>query len=83
MKESLKENYLPTTHKDHLMGDFSMDCQGSLFVHEYMNKFNDLIVCCDVQNEPCLTLPRFRSRLRLDVRCEMLPHTLTYNEQAY
>lgn len=43
-------------------------------VSEYVNKFDELMVYCDVDEEPRLTRYRFHSGVRPDIRTEILFH---------
>lgn len=43
-------------------------------VSEYVNKFDELMVYCDVDEEPRLTRYRFRSGVRPDISTEILFH---------
>jgi len=52
-------------------------------VKEYMNKFVELVVRCDIHEDSGLTLSRFRTGLKPTLQREMLPHTVESVDEAF
>ena len=78
MKAELKKKYLPLTFRDRLFDKLFNLKQENMTVKEYMNKFDDFVVRCDIHEDSLLTFSRFRTRLRPTLQCEMLPQCGIY-----
>ncbi|CAL9115897.1 unnamed protein product [Musa acuminata var. zebrina] len=52
-------------------------------IDEYSNKFAELIVRCDIRKTTRQTISRFRTRLKLKIRKELIPHIINSLEYAY
>lgn len=57
--------------------------QGSLWVAEYLRQLNELMIQCEVEEDPRMTLRRFCTGLRSDIHREMLPHQVDTLDQAF
>lgn len=64
MKEKFKKKYLPPSYKDHLLDQLNNLRIDSMSVQDYMTKFNDVTLRCDVREDPQQTPSRFRYSLR-------------------
>lgn len=71
MKEQLREKYVPLSYRDRLMEQMNTLRQGTMTVTEYMTKFDELVLRCDVTEDERYTISRFRSGLRPDIKHEM------------
>jgi len=60
MKEKFKKKYLPPSYKDHLLDQLNNLRIDSMSVQDYMTKFNDVTLRCDVRENPQQTPSRFR-----------------------
>ena len=48
MKEKLREKYLPTSYKQHLLDQWQRMTQGNRPVSEYIAKFDEFLIRCSV-----------------------------------
>ena len=73
MKAKLNQKYLPITFQDQLLDKWSRLTQGTRFATEYIEKFDEFLTRCSefVDESPTVTLSRFRSGLRDDLRREL------------
>ena len=76
MKAELKKKYLPLTFRDRLLDKLSNLKQGKMSVKEYMNKFDELVVRCDIHD-------RFCTGLRPTLQREMLPYTVKSVDETF
>jgi len=68
MKDKFKENYLLEFYRNHLLDI----CQGNMYVWDYIARFDDLTLRCDVREDCYQTISRFCSGLRSDIQRVML-----------
>lgn len=54
-----------------------------MFVAEYINKLNELMVRCDIQETIHQTISQFCTGLKLEIRKELFPHVLNSLEHTY
>jgi len=83
MKDRLKEKYLPSFHRAHLVDQMLNLQQSSSCVLDYINNFEELIQRCELMEDPSITIPRFIHGLRPDLRQDVTlssPFTL---DEAY
>ena len=83
MREKLKEKYLPLTYKERLMEELALVRQDNMTIIKYMNRFDELMVWSDIIEDDRHTLARFHTRLREDIRKEMMLHLVYTLEDAY
>ena len=57
--------------------------QGNGTVVEYIVRFDDLMIRCNIDEEPVATLARFRAGLRSEYQRELVLHEVTTLEKAY
>ncbi|KAL2513243.1 CCHC-type domain-containing protein [Abeliophyllum distichum] len=57
--------------------------QGSMTTVEYIAKFEEFMLRCNVNKESSVTLSRFRTGFRLELQRELIPHDVNPLEQAY
>jgi len=51
MKHNLKEKYFPDSYKHRLLDKLHILRQGSRSVHDYTIEFDDLTLCCKMQDD--------------------------------
>ncbi|CAB4263779.1 unnamed protein product [Prunus armeniaca] len=52
-------------------------------VAEYIAKFEEFMLRCDIREDQRMTLSRFRSGLRLELQRELIPHTVNTLERVF
>lgn len=72
MQHKLREEYLPT--RDQLRDELANLRQGIMTVAEYKAKLHELLMRCDLVEDSSVTLSRFRTGLRPDIKRGLLPH---------
>ena len=83
MKDRLKEKYLPSFHRTHLVDQMLDLRQSSSCVSDYINAFEELIQRCELVEDLSFTIARFICRLRSDLKRDVTlssPFTL---DEAY
>nr|CAD1838142.1 unnamed protein product [Ananas comosus var. bracteatus] len=83
MKAKLSEKYLPSTHRQLQIEQMLSLRQGSMSVADYMQKFDEISIRCNVQEEEDMTLARFRRGLREEIQKEITPHRVNTVEDAF
>ncbi|XP_004301556.1 PREDICTED: uncharacterized protein LOC101305082 [Fragaria vesca subsp. vesca] len=83
MKERLKEKYVPLAYKERLLDQWQSLRQGNMTVAEYIDKFEEFMVRCNINEDPSVTLARFRTGLRPELQRELIPHEVYSLERAY
>ena len=83
MKGKLMKKIVTSFYRDCLLDKLSRLRQQSLSVREYMTTFDDLTVRYDITEDPQRSLFRFRTSLRSNIQCEMLPHYVNSFEEAF
>ena len=74
---------MPANYRDKLCEQLSNLKQGSISVAEYMQKFDGLKTRSQVAEEPCQTLARFKTGLRVDIQRKMLRQLVHNVEHAF
>ena len=64
MKEKIKKKYLPEYYRNRLLHQLHNFRQGNMLVHDYITKFEDLTLHCDVSEYHSHTVARFVWGLR-------------------
>ena len=59
MKEKLKGKYLFEYYRDHFLDQLYNLRQSDMPVQDYIAKFEDLILCCDVREHCSYTVTKF------------------------
>ena len=83
MKEKLKAKYLPISFRQRMLDDWNTLKQGSKPVSEYIAKFDEYMSRCDVMEDETLTLSRFRSGLREDLKRELILREIYTIQDAF
>ena len=52
-------------------------------VNDYMDRFDEAIMHCDIRDEPWVTITKFVDRLQLDIKREVELHTTDTLEEAF
>ena len=72
MKEKLKEKYRPEYYKNRLLDQLHRLRQSDMSVQNYITKFEDLTLYCDVREHRSQTITRFVWGLRSKIRRVMI-----------
>ena len=64
MKLRLREKYLPMSYHQRLLDQWQRLTQGTKSVAEYVAKFDEFVMRCNVDESESVTLSRFRAGLR-------------------
>ena len=83
MKDRLKEKYLPSFYRTHLVDQMLNLRQSGSCLSDYINAVEDLIQRCELVEDPSLTIARFIRSLRPDLKRDVTlssPFTL---DEAY
>ena len=64
MKLRLKEKYVPMSYHQRLLDQWQRLIQGNRSVAEYIVKFDEFVMRCNIDEYESMTLSRFRARLR-------------------
>ena len=75
MKQKLKEKYFPDSYKHRLLDKLHSLRQGNKSVKEYTTEFDDLTLCCEIQEDSYQVISRYHSRLRSDIQRTMFIHS--------
>ena len=83
MKDKLREKYLPPCYHQRLLDQWQKLTQGNRPADEYIAKFDEYLMRCNVNEDPAVTLSRFRAGLRDDIQSEFFMREVYSLEQAY
>ena len=83
MKRKLREKYLPMSYQERLLDQWQRLTQGNKTVSEYVTKFDEFVMRCNVVESEAATLSRFRSGLNEDIKGELFLREVHDLEQAY
>ena len=83
MKDKLHEKYLLASYQQCLLDQWQRLIQGIGSVNEYIDKFEEYLMRCNVNEDPSVTLSRFRAGLREDIQRELFMREVYSLEQAY
>ena len=83
MKEKLKAKYLPVSFCQRMLNDWNNLKQGSKPISEYIAKFDEYMSRCDVMEDETLTLSRFKSGLREDLKRELILREIYTIQDAF
>ncbi|KAF7810704.1 Transposon Ty3-I Gag-Pol polyprotein [Senna tora] len=82
MKMKLKEKYLPTHYRSQLMNQL-LNLKQISNVTDYMTRFDELMLRCDIQEEQWVTVTRFVNGLRPEIQRELRLNFPESIEEAY
>jgi len=82
MKLKLQEKYIPTSYKQRLLDQWQRLTQGNQPVSEHIKKFDQFLVRCGEDKSDAIVLSRFRSRLKNELRRELIVREISTLEQA-
>jgi len=71
IKQKFKKKYLPDFYKHRLLDKLHSLHQGSRSVQDYTNKFDNLILHCEVREDSNQAISRYRSGLMSDIQRAM------------
>ena len=83
MKCRLRDKYLPMSYNQRLLDQWQKLTQGNKSVAEYIAKFDEYVMRCDVEESESVTLSRFRAGLREELQKELFMREVFDLEQAY
>ena len=71
MKAKLREKYVPMSYHQRLLDQWQRLNQGNKTVTEYIAKFDELAMRCNLVESESATLSRFRPCLREEIQREL------------
>ena len=83
MKIRLREKYLPTYYCSALLDQYLNIKQSSSSVTDYMSVFDDLLIRCNIKEEPDVTIAKFLNGLKFEVKRVVSIHNPDTLEDAY
>ena len=83
MKGQLRGKYVPACYLPMIIDEWQHLQQGDGTVVEYIARFDDLMIRCNIDEEPVATLARFRAGLRAEYQRELVLHEVTTLEKAH
>ncbi|KAI9200279.1 hypothetical protein LWI28_005289 [Acer negundo] len=83
MKIRLREKYLPTYYRSALLDQYLNIKQSSSSVNDHMSVFDDLLIRCNIKEEPDVTVARFLNGLKFEVKRVVSIHNPETLEDAY
>ena len=83
MKIRLRQKYLPMSYNQRLLDQWQRLAQGNRSVAEYIAKFDEFIMRCNVDESKSVTLSRFRAGLRKEIQKELFMREVHDLELAY
>ena len=83
MKGRLREKFVPACYRPMIIDEWQHLRQGEGTVADYISRFDDLMIRCNLDEEPVATLARFRAGLRPEFQRELVLQEVTSLEKAY
>ena len=83
MKSRLWEKYIPACCRPMIIDEWQHLRQEEGTVADYIARFDDLMIRCNVDEEPMATLARFRAGLRPEYQRELVLQEVSTLEKAY
>ena len=83
MKSRLREKFVPACYRPMILDEWQHLRQNEGTVADYIARFDDLMIRCNVDEEPMATLARFRDGLRQEFQRELVLHEVSTLERAY
>lgn len=79
MKQKWKEKYLPTYYRSKSVEQLWNLRQSTSNVSDYLARFEELMLRCEIDEEPFITVSRFFNGLRVDIKREVI----LYNPELF
>ena len=83
MKSRLRIKFVPTCYRPMILDEWQHLRQGEGSVADYIARFDDLMIRCNVDEEPMATLVRFWAGLRSEFQRELVLQEVSTLEKAY
>ncbi|CAL2248283.1 unnamed protein product [Prunus armeniaca] len=83
IKERWKQKYLPLSYQQSLLDEWQTLRQDDMPVAEYIAKFEEFMLRCDIREDRRMTISQFRSGLRPELQRELIPHTMKTLERVF
>ena len=83
MKSRLREKFVPACYRPMILDEWQHLRQEEGTVADYIARFDDLMIRCNVDEEPMATLARFRDGLRPEFQRELVLQEVSTLEKAY
>ena len=83
MKSRLREKFVPACYRPIILDEWQHLLQEEGMVADYIARFDDLMIRCNVDEELMATLARFRAGLRPEFQRELVLHEVSTLERAY
>ena len=83
MKSRLRGKFVPACYRPMIIDEWQHLRQGDGTIAEYIARFDDLTIRCNLDEEPVATLARFRAGLRPEYQRELILQEVTTLEKAY
>ena len=83
MKGQLQEKFVPACYKLMIIDEWQDLRQGEGTISECINPFDELMIRCNLDEEPMATLAWFRAGLRTEFQRELVLQKVTSLEKAY
>ena len=83
MKGHLREKFIPACYRPMIIDEWQHLRQGDGTVADYISRFDDLMIRCNLDEEPMATLARFRAGLRSEFQRELVLQEVSSLEKAY
>ena len=83
MKSQLPDKFVPACYRPMIINEWQHLRQGDSTVADYIARFDDLMIHCNLDEEPVATLARFRAGLRPEFQRELVLQEVSTLEKAY
>ena len=83
MKSGLREKYIPACYRPMIIDEWQHLHQEEGLVAKYIVRFDDLMIRCNVVEEPMATLARFQAGLRPKYEHQLVLQEVSTLEKAY
>ena len=83
MKSRMRGKFVPAYYQPMIIDEWQHLRQGDGTVADYIARFDDLMIRCNIDKEPVATLARFRAGLSPEYQRELILQEITTLEKAY
>jgi len=83
MKGKLRTRYIPASYRSGLLDQWQRFIQGNRSIDEYIAKFDEYSMRCDLRKSEDVVLSRFRAGLRDDIKKELYMREVRDLDHAY
>ena len=83
MKGRMRGKFVPVCYRPMIIDEWQRLRQGDGSVADYIAQFDELMIRCNIDEEPEATLARFRAGLRPEYQRELILQEITTLEKAY